>query len=250
MYKITENLSKTVLSLADAADLGLVTNACVSAKLSAVKGWLVASEEHDDEGMIELRRVLGQKDALTVMNTSAVKAPRGMRCPLGAKVYDSEGTFIGILRDLLFREEDGHTTSLIVDEIPCDPSLVMAASLHSVILRAPSHQTLRTRRAPSKQPRKKVKNPLPLFNLAEGAEATSAAEPQAEAMTESAEPKQEPPLSTYGEYAFLLGRVVSKEIRAADALIAAEGSEVNARIIESARAHGKLVELTVNSKKA
>ena len=79
MYKITDEISKEVLSVSEALPLGIITNAYVGERLSRVKGWLVSKDDSDEDGLLEMRRVLGRGDAVTVMNAGAVKPPRGIR---------------------------------------------------------------------------------------------------------------------------------------------------------------------------
>jgi len=232
MIKITDILSKEVLSLADAAAIGIISNAFFSEDLSRLKGWTVVQDDSDDEGLLPLARIIGEKDAVTVMNGAAVKMPVGIKCPLGMRTFDSEGRILGILRDILVDENTGLTAALLVDETSYDPASVLRASRYGVILRSPVHTLLRVRHAPSGKPR-------PRRTAIEPTEST----PHRDAPTES-------PATAYGEYAFLIGRTVSKDLIANGETLAKEGAQVDATIIETARSKGKLVELTVNSKKA
>ena len=234
MVKITEIVSKEVLSLADAAVIGIITNAYVSEDLGRLKGWTVVQDDGDDEGSLPLPRIIGNESAVTVMNGAAVKTPSGIKCPLGMRVFDSKGRSLGVLRDIA-ADERGKTQTLYVDDSVYDPASVLRASRSGVILRAPEHETILVRRAPTKRiPRKPRPVPLPVENDV--------------LPTEEIPAEKEKPTS-YGEYAFLLGRTVSKDLVAHGELLAKEGAPVDATILEAARAKGKLVELTVNSRK-
>ena len=131
-----------------------------------------------------------------------------------------------------------------MDETEYAPSRVIAASAQAVILRAETHALLRPRRKPRPAAKHKdLLRTLPTEAPIES-EAPNAPEPQIPAHAEKTA------LSIYGDYAFLLGRRVVKDIAARDAVVATAGSVVDARTIESARSLGKLVELTVNSRNA
>ena len=231
MFNVTDILSKEVLSLSDAAPIGIIENAYLSPDLSRMKGWTVVVEDSDDEGLLPLSRIIGTTDAVTVMNASAVKAPSGIKCPLGRHVYDSEGRVLGVLREIIM-DERGNTQALLIGESSYAPSDVLRASKNVVILRAPNHSSLIVRRAPLHKP---VRVPRPIIP---------------EEKADGATAMEERNMTAYGEYAFLIGRTVSKDILAAGSILAKEGTQVDATVVEAARAKGKLVELTVNSRKA
>ena len=151
------------------------------------------------------------------------------------RVYDSEGRALGILREVI-ADETGKTATLSIGEKDYAPSDVLRASRSGVILRSPAHGDLHVKRAPAKKSRR----PRP---AAQPASVVQDVAPETETLPQAT------PAISYGEYAFLLGRTVSKDIVADGRMIAKEGTQVDAEIIEKARKQGKLVELTVNSKK-
>ncbi|MBQ9369706.1 MAG: hypothetical protein IJU10_01375 [Clostridia bacterium] len=235
MINVTDILSKEVLSLSDAAPIGIIANVYMSPDLSRIRGWTVVEEESDDEKLLPLPRIIGRTDVVTVMNISALKTPCGVKCPLGMRVYDSEGRALGILREVI-ADETGKTATLSIGEKDYAPSDVLRASRSGVILRSPAHGDLHVKRAPAKKSRR----PRP---AAQPASVVQDVAPETETLPQAT------PAISYGEYAFLLGRTVSKDIVADGRMIAKEGTQVDAEIIEKARKQGKLVELTVNSKK-
>ncbi len=269
MLKVTDILSKCVLSLSDAKALGVIANAYMSEKLKRLRGWLVVQEDCDEEPLLPRERIIGNEDAVTVMHSAVLRAPKGERCPFGAKVYDSLGKYLGVFRDLIFDEKSGLTSSLLVEESLLPAELVLSASADGVILRAEAHASLRTYRAPRKGKRKQAKSYLPTFSLSETLlpeislpEETSAEETASEetplsaadpilppAIKEDSAGKEGAAPALYGDYAFLLGRKVHKDIYAQGALLAEKGRYVDESLLESARCKGKLVELTVNSGK-
>ncbi len=270
MKRITDHLSKEIVIISEGEIAGIVTNAYVKEKLGRVIGWRVSSEEKEEESLVPLGRIVGFADALTVQNASAVKPSPYMPCPLGAKMYDSAGRFIGVFRDLCFDEKTGRTLSVLSDEKEFDPSLVVGVSAKAVVFRAEEHAEKRFAKAPrnkvgqaEKRTRRKInENALSLFSEGER-QAEEQATPQEEIIEtqeateinrteiESSALSEESEKTEFlGDYGFLLGRTVLKDVLSGGAVIAKKGSEVSAEIVEEARAKGKLVELTVNSKRA
>ncbi|MBP5404405.1 MAG: hypothetical protein J6Y74_00425 [Clostridia bacterium] len=266
MLKVTDILSKCVLSISDAKAMGVIANAYMSEKLKRLRGWLVVQDESDEEPLLPRDRIIGNGDAVTVMHPAVLRQPKGEPCPFGAKVYDSLGKYIGIFRDLLFEEKSGFTTSLVVEEALLPAELVLSASADGVILRAEAHASLRTHKAPRKGKNRKAKDYLPTFSLSEtdlpessipeeviSEEQAPSSLADAPLPSERKESKlyksKESVFSLYGDYAFLLGRKVHKDLYAQGELLAEKGRYVDEALLEQARCKGKLVELTVNSGK-
>ena len=244
MKKITETLSKEIVAAQEGEIVGIVTNAYVSQKLARVRGYKVSSEDRDAGRLLPIRRVIGEGDALIVKGVDVLQEPTCADCPLGAKVFDTVGVFHGILRDLLFEEKTGVILSLIADDTEIDPLRVVSFGKSAVILRAPCHEKtlfrVRKSAAPTEPTVKKPEQPT-LIDLAEAATPLS---------LPADEPQSEPTQELFaGEYAFLLGRTVLKNIFAGEEPVAERGETVTPELITKAREKGKLVELTVNSRK-
>ena len=232
MKKITETLSKEVVAVTEGEIVGIVTNAYVDRRLSRVRGYKISGEDRDGGRLLPLRRLLGEGEALIVKSASALSDTSLADCPLGVKVYDTVGAFRGVLRDLVFDEITGKTLSVLVDEGAVDPDRVVGFGKNALILRAPCHDGVLFR----KQPKRDGAN-------GEKTKPAPAPEPAVE-MPAVAEIEILP-----GEYAFLLGRTVLKTIVGEGGVVATEGERVTGELIAKARESGKLVELTVNSRK-
>ena len=244
MKKITETLSKEVVAVTEGEIVGIVTNAYVDRRLSRVRGYKVSLEDRDGGRLLPLRRLLGEGEAMIVRASAALSDTSLADCPMGVKVYDTIGAFQGVLRDLVYDEITGKTLSVVVDEAEIEPDRVIGFGKNALILRAPCHDGVlfrknakhgRTAKKPSAKPA-----PLPSPLTAAYAAPKSAAKPP----VESAEKEIRP-----GEYAFLLGRTVLKTILGDKDAVAHEGDRVTPELIAKARESGKLVELTVNSRK-
>ena len=247
------SLSKEIIAAAEGEIVGIVTNGYTDAKLSKLRGCKVSSEERDEGLLLPLDRILGEGDALVVRNLGALHETNRPECPIGAKVYDTLGRFYGVLRDVCYEEQNGKVLSLLTQDNELDPATVLCFGKDAVVLRAPAHENLLFRKK-SKAPRRpaaKKQSSKPL--LATQAEMTlvelSAQQAPAEETQALAPIPVEQNTLGEGNYNFLLGRTVVKSIGKGSDLIAREDEIVTAELLRKARLKGKLVELTVNSRK-
>ena len=234
MKRITDQLAKEIVAAAEGERAGVVINAFTDEKLSRVRGYKTVNDEDIAAKLLPLRRVLGDKDALVVKTRLHLKEAAFPECPLGAKVYDTAGAAFGCLRDLLFDERTGAVTSLVVEQTEVAPDRVLSFGKNAVVLRSPLHDGTLFKRTAKRSPAKRAPT---AFSV----------------VTAPVENPQEAPAPANEEflqdYAFLLGRTVKKTILNGDAVVAEEGEIVTAEVVLRARENGKLVELTVNSRK-
>ena len=247
MKSIVENISREIVAAVDGRTAGIVTNVFVSEKLARVRGYKAADDERDEIGLVPLRRLIGEGDALVVRNLTHIKETALPECPLGAKVYDTAGKLHGVLRDLLFDESSGTVLSLVTDEGEITPERVLSFGKRVVVLRAPEHDKMFFRRSPDRN-KPSVREQKPAAEIIPAA-------PLEQAPTEPSLPAEESVEVDEGEsflfrdYAFLLGRKVVKNLVSGSDLIAMENDLVTPETIVRAHRSGKLVELTVNSRK-
>ena len=150
MKSIVENISREIVAAVDGRTAGIVTNVFVSEKLARVRGYKAADDERDEIGLVPLRRLIGEGDALVVRNLTHIKETALPECPLGAKVYDTAGKLHGVLRDLLFDESSGAVLSLVTDEGEITPERVLSFGKRVVVLRAPEHDKCESKSPPRK----------------------------------------------------------------------------------------------------
>ena len=237
MRRITETLSKEIVAAAEGEIVGIVTNAYVDGKLRRVRGYKASSDERDAGRLLPLRRLLGEGEAMVIRESAALVETTLADCPIGLKLFDTTGAFRGVLRDLLFDEKTGEILSLVADDQEIAPGSVVCFGSNAIVLRAPAHAGILIRKRNGR--RTGAKRPLPK-------PANVTFELHSESFDLPVEAERE---SFSGEYAFLLGRTVLKDILAERDLLAREGEHVTADLIAKAREKGKLVELTVNSRK-
>ena len=255
MKRITDSLSKEIVAVCQGEIAGIVTNAYTDKKLSRIRGYKVSSEDRDGGRMLPLRRLLGDGDALIVRDASLLIDSAYGECPLGAKVFDTAGAFHGVLRDLVFDETDGKILTLIAEEKEIASEQVLSFGKQAVVLRAPCHDGVLFRRKAivrkainaenrSIEKAEKIEETLPLL-----------VEENAPSLEErDSQEAQEPPIVEkenflFRDYAFLLGRRVTKRIGNEADIVARVDDVVTPDVILRAREKGKLVELTVNSRK-
>jgi len=254
MRKITDILSKEVVSVSEGEISGIVTNGYVDEKLTRIRGYKVSREEYDEPRALPFRRILGEGDALTVRDSSALEEFTGKECPLGRKVFDSMGNYLGLLRDLLFEEESGRISALLTETGEHSPTSVLRFGKNALLLRAPAHEkkVFRCRRGtPHKKaavaPKDEGASSLAADALTFPAEST-AEERAEEALTFiERKPREGSPKQ---DYTFLLGRKILRTVGPETDPIAYAEDIVTPEVLLKARERGKLVELTVNSKKA
>lgn len=242
MKSIVEQISKEIVAAAEGAAAGIVTNVYVTERLRCVRGYKASDDERELDLMLPLRRLLGDGDALVVRDLSALKETSLAECPLGAKIYDTAGKALGVLRDLLFEEGSGTVLSLVTGEGELPPERVLSFGKGVLVLRAPEHEKTLFRKRTSRAARSSPKR-APVEAALPSAELTLT---EASDSTEETIERDE---SLFQDYAFLLGRRVMKDIVGADGIVAAKDSVVTIDAVLRAHKSGKLVELTVNSRK-
>lgn len=247
MKKVTDTLSKEIVAAAEGEIVGIVTNAYTDAKLTRLRGYKVSSEDRDEGRIAPLPRILAEGDALVVRNTASLRETTLAECPIGVKVYDTAGNLYGLLRDILFDEKSGEILTLFAGEREIAAGSTLSFGKNALLLRAPEHaKTLFRKPSAGRKKSPEAKENIPLL-LPEAERQTPAEkEPIAEATADSLpqEVTQEEEFFDR-DYAFLLGRKVVKDL----GHIARTSDTVTPEVIRKARSSGKLVELTVNSRK-
>lgn len=255
MRKITDTLSKEIVSVCEGEIAGIVTNVYADKRLVRVRGYKVSSEDRDEGRMLPLRRLLGEGDALIIGENALLEEKTPDECPLGAKVFDTAGAFHGVLRDLCFDESTGRVLSLVADEKEIAPERVVRFGKNAVVLRAPCHDKKVFRRSARRvapkatAPNKSEEALFPFPLLSEESAAESEPKSETPAINELETQSSIAEVFPLQDYAFLLGRRVLKRIGEGEDVVAREGEIVTAEIVLKARERGKLVELTVNSRK-
>lgn len=246
MKRITDTLSKEIIAAAEGEIAGIVTNLYADAKLTRLRGYKVSTDERDEGWMLPIARVLGEGDAIVIRHQASLQEPYLAECPIGAKVYDTAGACYGTLRDVCFDETSGKILCLITDEGEIAPDHTLSFGKSAVVLRAPAHEKTLFRKGTSKRAKKKrTVSATPGLPPALSSIAEEVLAERKETPTEWEGSPENTELQEGTEYAFLLGRTVMKDLGE----IARASERVTPDVIRKARTLGKLVELTVNSRK-
>ncbi|NCA66734.1 MAG: hypothetical protein EOM87_01570 [Clostridia bacterium] len=249
MKKISNYLGRQIINLAVAKEEGIIINGMLDDKLKKLSYFVIVNEENyeDLELLLPLKSVLQGTDILYITNSNFVENPEAkfIKCPLNARVFNTDGELIGIVKDITF-DDKGYTQSLVLENGEILQKEVVTASSSLVTVKG-----LRKIRASRKKP-VKTPNVEEMMNSPEATENYETYESY-ESYEDAPERKHcaeaDQPPRIIADYSFLLGRKVTKDIRSYGAeILIPENTIIDDCVVKLARHNGKLVELTVNSK--
>lgn len=229
--KISEMISESIVNLPEAVFAGSVINCIVDKKLKKVTHYILLNQE-DEEVFLPIKKLKKGVDTYLVLSGDAVcnSTPSGVWCPLNMPVFDTDGKKVGRLKDFEF-DESGKITE-IFSEKGAEPWEILTLSPAMTIVKG--NRNLRLRKEGERGPK--------LKEIYSDNMETTLPQPVKERITA--------PKRVVSDYSFLLGRRVVKDIPSKNmAILIKAGDVVTVDVVEKARKHGKLVELTVNSKK-
>ncbi|MDR0426922.1 MAG: PRC-barrel domain-containing protein [Clostridiales bacterium] len=287
MNKVSDILSKPVISLYEAKNIGTVTNILFDKKLQNAKYLLVYLDSEDDVTQKYLPfKDAGslESDAVTVKNTSKIQSrwavPPGLSLnPINLPIYNHNGKELGRISDV--RLEGAEVLAVVAGEREYTPGVILSKSDEIVIVNDGGERIKLT--PPPRIPRvsadgkKTVKvtdreKAAPVSVSAYDAAAEdrpAAAQPPAQPLRPAPPPApadvnipvkiseshtsvtKTPPESDMKKlgYVFLLGKIMTKSIFADNGdLIADKDCAIDTEAIERAKANNKLVHLALHSK--
>ena len=245
--KLSEIISRKLICISEAKELGVVLNATVDPKMRRVIS-LVTADEEEEDGYIPTRYAHYGKDVVFTLTKGLDYSKEGISIPLRKEVYDTDGNLLGMLADVEF--ERSKITSLLLDnETVLEPSSIVNVGKKMTVV------------AGKRKVRAKIKaepkaDVLSSFNEMEqediAAETVDSPEESAatslyEALPHVEEKTGETPSKIIYGYGFLLGRKVTKAVMKNGKCIIPKDSTIDEDAVEKAGKEGKLVELTVNS---
>lgn len=107
MKKITDNLSRIVISLTEAKNEGIVMNILLDKKFKYILGYIIIDDNssEEEEKFLPLKKVIEGTDAIMIVDETKLTAKTdGLKCPLNAPVYNTDGVLTGSLKDVYFDE--------------------------------------------------------------------------------------------------------------------------------------------------
>lgn len=241
MKKLSEYLGKQIVNLAAAKEEGVIINGILDDRLKKISCFVVVNEESYDEIelLLPIKAVIHGADILYIKDAKFVEQlpPQFIKSPLNARVFNTDGESVGIVKDISF-DDKGYIQALILEDREILQSEILIATSSIVTVKGISKLRI-ARKKPQEVPEvKKMMNiPIQVQNI------------QNETAASEQEPSEdELPPRIITDYTFLLGRKVTKNIRSAGEIIILENTVIDDSVVKTARHNGKLVELTINSK--
>lgn len=267
MIKVSELLSKRLISLANAEVIGTISNIVFDSKLE--RGRLLKIYNDDDTDIttrfVELKKVKNLEfDAAVINDKSFVSAlwntdGSGIINPINSECFNQDGKALGVVKDITL---DGTlVTSILVGEKEFLPKQLLSYSEKLLIFNDTGK--------PVKLPKAKTEVPtalggeqiatvhgeqtvasnilVPTKVSKENTVVVRSAPVDAAPDRESEQPRPLPPVQQPA-YSFLLGKTVSRDIKSqsGETLILA-GTTVNENILELAKKNGRLVQLALHA---
>lgn len=249
MQKASNLIGKEVISLYEAQSLGTVVSLVPDSNLRSIKYLCVFHDDNDED----LRRYIPltsaenlSADVITVKNMSAIidltDADVPSTYPANLPVYSHCGKLLGKVTDLTLNGTA--VEEIIAEEFSFSPQKILSHSDKLIIVNCSERKIkLVPPREKAARAYAKADNP-PALRLQEDADKTIEAENPDVVETNAAEHEQS------GEgYSFLLGKTITRAITLGESeQPLKEGDVVTPRALESAKRHGKLVQLALYSR--
>jgi len=268
MELIGNYLSKPIISIYEASMIGTVISATFDKKMRRVCALLIVSDNEEDEILyyVPINRIITAENALTVKNRNSVRRYEEsnifVKCPINHPVYMTTGEKKGTVRDVSFDEKTFEVIEIILDSEKISAEKVASVSNSLMILKGEGFTRLQPPRARrTKKPKAEndgVKDTpdreyIPTYQatiMPQEEEEENYEEIPAETVTTvKKDERVSIPARIISDYSFLLNRLVLQDVYSTTGeLIIPANTRITVQTVETARKHGKLVELTVGSR--
>lgn len=221
MHKASELIGKNVISLTDAAEIGVVANLYFDSKMTKLRFFRILDENSDEEFFAPFKEIVSaQYDAIVLRGSDAL-APDAdaIPSPINLPAFNQDGLRLGVIRDVAL---DGENVSgFFTENGEISGSFVCSSDKLAVF--NDSGKPLKLKK-PATKPQKEITE-----QVAAPREIASATSP-------------------LNKYAFLLGKRLQKSIYTrGGAVIAKENQLIDENVISTAKSEGKLVALALHS---
>ena len=247
MYRVSDLLSKPLITLADAHYQGTVGNIYFDAKLRRGKYIELFDEEETEQAFVGLNQVNFGVDAVVVKHDGVLTyswntALDGLaQNPINSLAFNPEGKSLGRVTDVLM--EGTTVTGFEVDGVVMPTETLLSYSKNMLIFNDTGK--------PIKLAKPKKRVPPPSAGTATVAVTTPEppkAAPQIPLPEKLRAPVSTPPPQAT-PYSFLVGKSVTADILDANGQIAVPmGTIVTPEVIDRARAVGRLVQLALHTR--
>lgn len=285
MYRLTDIISKPVVSISEGKQIGTAESAVFSKSLSKLTHISVFDLELEDKVYIPSSCILSmEKEAIMVKGSCTADPPPEDNCPINAPVYDEEGGLLGRTTDILLDNDFAVTEIDISEGGKLSPKNIISYSKHTIIacFDIEKAKKLKKLRTPAKKAKKEpqenvsslqdtitqVMELLPFGLSAAGSFFSAAGESGQEGMNsdfnignqapaEDLRTEDEPPedfpeqeiRKIVPPFNYLIGRKVTSDLYGvSDKPIIKKDSIITAKDIDICRRYGKLIALAKNSR--
>lgn len=231
-------IAKNIVALQNGQEIGYILNLCFDESLTKLNGFIVVDDEEEKENFLSIRdvRVFGEDcifiDSALSINLSMEEKQNN---PIGKKVYDSKGAYLGRIQDVLLQGRRVKSFVLKNCEIPARS--IFSCGVDCFIFGIKKRKKQQKDAIFSKKINflPKIEAQSTLTNSAKigGANMQKIQNPKRIILTPSD----------------LLNKTATKDIFGLNnELIIKKGQTINQNKIEKAKIHGKLNLLIINSK--
>ncbi|MGI6702192.1 MAG: PRC-barrel domain-containing protein [Christensenellales bacterium] len=258
MELLSNYLSKPVISVYEAEITGTVINAAFDRKMKRLAYLIILNEEADDFFIVPASRIMTSDTALTVRNRNAIRkyidSNIYVKSPINRPVYTTDGERKGIVKDVSFDEKSFEVIELDLEGVKVTPDDIASVSDNLVILKGEGFtglQAPRNRRRIKRETKTSESAGLREEQLPIDESLNLYEDYSVEETYDSAPIKVEKsiPARIISDYSFLLDRLVLQDVFSLSGeLIIPANTRITPDTVETARRHGKLVELTVGSR--
>lgn len=261
MLKVSEILSKPIISLYEAKNVGIISNIFFDKKMQTAKYLVIYSDNDDDinEKFIAFKEISAlESDAATVKNLSKIVsrfsiAPTYSINPMNLKVFNHEGKEIGKITDIEI--EGNKIINLNLGDKKYPPSMVLSKSDEIIVIND-SGQPIklsppaRIRKTAADKKRNVTITAADKDNTIIATDNLKDINLPYRVLPENTSVATPPAGITKKQgYTFLLEKVMTRTIFSdTGEMIAEKDAAINPEIIEKAISAGKLVHLALHSK--
>lgn len=240
MTKISDLLGKPLISLADAMNVGYISNVFFDKKLTRAKAAEITSDEDERPEYTYLRfsslRCDGDAAVIKALSPSALAGGQAesFPCPINCKGFNQSGKDLGYIRDVIL--ERTRVTGIVCDKATFTPRELLSVSSNMCIF----NDTGAPIKIAKPRPSKPKTPPAPKRTVLPENAVFIPPAPQSVTVTRT-------PGEPVKDYSFLLGKPVRTPVTSGGKIIIPAGAIVSEKIIELARKEGKLVQLAIRA---
>lgn len=253
MLSLAKLIGADIILLSDGSSAGSVRDVYFDENCRKIVYFAISSPEGDlllpHEAALSVRDAVMTEDALPLLSPADADLTPLVSAVIGKKICTAGGTLKGEAHDVLFSAR-GKVNAVLTDDGEYSPS---AFRVFGDVLILKEGAGRRRKKKPVPFPAAESDYPVSLLAAAAppaddaGVPALPVMPPQPGVAAESTE--EFTPYRVIADYNFLLGRTLADDLVAySGETLAKRGERVTTELVERARRHGKLMDLTLSSR--